>query len=169
MCREDTIIYGQRKQNIRGCLPELPVDAWCDFRRDYEAGMTLKQIADKYVCDPRTIRKCIISNRGSTELGRRTAPTKLTAFAVQVDALYEELITAVLCTGAGKPGICDLSRTVTEKLQQAGYTGSERTVRNYLRNNYQFVSGKYENRERTNYAENKNDTEPVRSNSHGRL
>ena len=34
-------------------LPEISSDKWSDFRREYEQGKTLKQIALEYHCDPR--------------------------------------------------------------------------------------------------------------------
>ena len=43
-------------------LPALPSEEWCDFRKDYEAGMTMKSIAEKYMCDPRTVRNHLRSN-----------------------------------------------------------------------------------------------------------
>jgi hypothetical protein len=39
--------------------------------------MTLKQIAEKYHCDQRTVRTCILLNKSSGDLGKQNAPTKL--------------------------------------------------------------------------------------------
>ena len=44
-------------------LPEISSDKWSDFRREYEQGKTLKQIALEYHCDPRTVRKCLFLNQ----------------------------------------------------------------------------------------------------------
>ena len=121
-------------------FPEYPQEEWCDFRLDYESGMTLKQIAEKYLCDPRTVRKSITANKSSSEIGRQTAPTKLAAFVEEIDALYGEYVYRSPDSSSEKQGICELSRRITDQLQQDGYTGSERTVRNYLRSNYQFVA-----------------------------
>ena len=116
-------------------LPDLPPEDWCDFRIDYEAGMTLKEIARKYMCDPRTVRKCIRLNQSSTEIGRQNAPTKLTHWIESIDSLYAEYSQI-----NPAPGICRMSSLITERLKALGYTGSERTVRNYLRVKYQSLS-----------------------------
>ena len=117
-------------------LPDLPEDMWCDFRRDYESGSTLKAIAAQYMCDPRTVRRCIMANKSSDELGRQTAPTKLAPYHVMIDCLYAK------CTEKNTQeviGICQISQYITDQLKKCGYTGSERTVRNYLRSKYQYV------------------------------
>jgi len=111
-------------------LPPLPSEEWCDFRKDYESGMTMKAIADKYICDPRTVKKCLLQNKSSKELGRQTAPTKLAPYLSTIDRLFQEyaLTTSRFCT---------VSRSITQQLTELGYTGSERTVRNYLQSKYQ--------------------------------
>ena len=101
--------------------------------------MTLKMIAEKYFCDPRTVRKCIMANKSSSEIGKQSEPTKLAAYVGQIDSLYQDFI-LMQQTLHKKSGICDISRKITRILADEGYTGSERTVRNYLRNTYQFVT-----------------------------
>lgn len=139
MCKEKNIIYNRTAQSRRVPLPDLPKGEWCDFRQDYESGMTLKEVAEKYFCDPRTVRKCIFANKSSSELGKQTEPTKLAAFSKQIDLLYWEIYNAQTVLKR-KYGICDISRRITAELEAEGYTGSERTVRNYLRSHYQFVT-----------------------------
>lgn len=139
MCKEKKIVYNKIAQSSRLHLPDLPEREWCDFRRDYESGLTLKMIADKYVCDPRTVRKCILANKSSDEIGKQSEPTKLAAYVEQIDSLYQDFI-LIQQTSQKKLGICDISRKITRILAAEGYTGSERTVRNYLRNTYQFVT-----------------------------
>ena len=39
---------GSGKKNERLLLPDIPREQWSDFRTDFEAGMTLKDIAVKY-------------------------------------------------------------------------------------------------------------------------
>lgn len=140
MCKEESNIYNNIRRRERLYPPDYPQEEWCDFRQDYESGMTLKQIAEKYLCDPRTVRKSIMANKPSSEIGRQTAPTKLASFIKRIDALYREYVFRSLDNNSEKQGICDISRRITDQLQQDGYTGSERTVRNYLRSNYQFVA-----------------------------
>ena len=112
-------------------LPDIPPSQRCDFRRDYDSGMTLKAIGQKYHCDPRTVRRCLQTNRSSTELGHQMAPTKL--------APYLPLLENLISKNENPPTICRLSREITAALQGAGYTGSERTVRNYLRSRYHTI------------------------------
>ena len=135
MCKEKTIIYNRTTQSRRLHPPELPEDEWCDFRRDYASGMTLKRIAEKYYCDPRTVRRCILANKSSSDLGKQAVPTKIAAFAERIEAMFPEIV-----YDQNIHGICDISRRITVTLQEEGYTGSERTVRNYIRSQYQFVT-----------------------------
>ena len=121
--------------------PTIPKDEWCDFRLEYESGSTLKEIAEKHFCDPRTVRRCISSNKSSTELGRQTEPTKLAPYYDSIDTLFQQIINnreANQCP-ENKIGICEISRIITQQLMTHGYTGSERTVRNYLRKKYQYI------------------------------
>ncbi|MBQ9155511.1 MAG: hypothetical protein IJ137_01875 [Eubacterium sp.] len=89
-------------------LPSLPEDQWCDFRRDYESGSTLKAIAAKYLCDPRTVRRCIMLNKSSCELGRQTAPTKLAPYHSMIDRLYVKYIKESQDTKANIPAVTQL-------------------------------------------------------------
>ena len=139
MCKEKKIIYNRTAQSRRIPLPDIPECEWCDFRPDYESGMTLKEVAEKYCCDPRTVKRCIFANKSSSELGKQMEPTKLATFSKQIDSLYCE-ITDTQEILKKKMGICDISRRITAELEAEGYTGSERTVRNYLRSHYQFVT-----------------------------
>lgn len=79
------------KIRYRFQLPEIPRGCWCDFRRDFESGMTLKSIGIKYHCDQRTVRSCIILNKSSAELGRQYAPTKLEPYIPEIERLYQIL------------------------------------------------------------------------------
>ena len=113
-------------------LPDLPKSQWCDFRQDYETGMTLKSISEKYLCDPRTVKRCLILNKRSTDLGRQTAPTVLAPYMTMIQALWSKY--------DQHTGICRRSRDITVHLREADYKGSERTVRNYLRTHYYIVN-----------------------------
>ena len=127
MCKE-IIIDNRTRQRGRIPMPDYPESEWCDFRRDYESGMTLKKIAEKYFCDSRTVKSAILHNRSSSELGKQMVPTKLEPFIDRLEYLYENYI------DNDEPfGICEISRLITDQLVSEGYTGGERTVRNYLR------------------------------------
>lgn len=133
------IVYsGGTARDRRIALRDMPEGRKCDFRREYESGKTLKEIADEYCCDPRTVRRCILNNKSSSELGRQTAPTKLTAYIDTINSLYHEG-TDTEHDRTKLSGICGISLEITERIRRQGYTGSERTVRNYLRMKYRFV------------------------------
>ena len=91
--------------------------------------MSMKAIAAKYYCDPRTVRKCLFQNKSSQELGRQTTPTKITPYLQEIDRLFRRYAPEM-------PSVYMLSRRITEELQSLGYTGSERTVRNHLRSTF---------------------------------
>ena len=86
--------------------------------------MTLKDIATKYHCDPRTVRTSLPLNRGSSDFGKWTSPKKLEA--------HIDSISRVICTTTGFKSLSNLSQHITSEIQKEGYTGGERTVRNYL-------------------------------------
>lgn len=146
------------KRRIGPELPEIPPDEWCDFRLEYEQGKTLKQIASDYHCDPRTVRKSLLLNQGSNDIGKQNCSKKITAFVPRINDLYQEYTgtndsgnrfpdTDNKEVGSGNQlpskeahikeyGICGISRLITEQITAEGYTGSERTVRNYLRSRF---------------------------------
>ena len=137
MCKEK-IIDNRTRQRERIPLPDIPTDQWCDFRRDYESGMTFKKIAEKYVCDSRTVKSCILNNKSSNELGSQRKPTKIASFVDLIDTEYQEIVFGK-SFASEEIGICEISERITELLKQNGYTGGERNVRNYLRITYQFA------------------------------
>lgn len=106
--------------------PVLPKELWCDFRMDFEAGMTLKQIAEKYCCDARTVRSCIQKNKPSSSLGKKSTDPILLPYRVLIDSYLKQ-------NSMHDDSIYQYSRKLTEQLRKYGYTGSERTVRNELK------------------------------------
>ena len=101
----------------------------------------MKEIAEKHFCDPRTVRRCISSNKSSKDLGRQTEPTKLAPYYDTLDTLFQQIIMDKEADPGSdnKVGICEISRIITQQLITQGYTGSERTIRNYLRKKYQYI------------------------------
>ena len=136
MCKEK-IVDNRTRQCGHLPLPDIPEEAWCDFRRDYESGMTLKRIAEKYYCDSRTVKSCILNNKSSTEHGSQKKPTKIAAYVDLIDSEFRKIISDRNYVSGGVR-ICEISEKITETIQQSGYDGSERTVRNYIRITYQF-------------------------------
>lgn len=119
-----------RKQNTRFSIPDLPREVWCDFRIDLvEHQMTLVQLAEKYRCDPRTVRNCIQNNKSSSDLGKKSTPRRIHS--------YESFIRELLSRDQNElpqsvTTIYGLSNRLYPILQSQGYTGSERTLRNHL-------------------------------------
>lgn len=126
----DPVRQHKRKLHIAN---DIPPDQWCDFRIDYESGMSLREIAGKYICDSRTVRSAIIYNKSSKELGRKMTPSILMEHESEILELLEN---QALQTGS----VYQLSCRITEALATSGYTGSERTVRNYLKSHPQLFS-----------------------------
>ena len=121
----------RQKNSIRFQMPDPPPEMWCDFRVDLaEKHMTLTELAAKYSCDPRTVRACIQCNKSSSELGKQSVPTKIQIYEPHIRNLLLNMKTVPddICT------IYSLSRYLYLLLQQQGYTGSERTLRNQLSN-----------------------------------
>ena len=106
-------------------LPDIPKEQWSDFRVDYESGMTMKEIASKYYCDPRTVSSALSLNRGSSDFSKRIQPRKLDP--------HEETISRLVRNTSDYKSLSKLSQHVTSELQKEGYSGGERTVRNYLK------------------------------------
>lgn len=112
------------KHTERIVLPDIPKEQWSDFRADYESGMTMKEIASKYFCDPRTVSSALSLNRGSSDFSKRIQPKKL--------APHERTIAQLVRDTTEYKSLLKLSRRITAELQKEGYSGGERTVRNYL-------------------------------------
>lgn len=130
LMKEQTPLSKPIKPTYRFHPPDIHMHLRCDFRKDLDTGMTLKQIAAKYHCDQRTVRTCILLNRSSTELGKQYAPTKLQPYMNLIQELYQSENEH---SGSVHAGILQISRKITALLSELGYTGSERTVRNYIR------------------------------------
>ena len=116
------------KPNIKRRIecPNIPPEEWCDYRRDYEAGLSLECIAQKYGCDHQTVRNAIIKNKGSCDIGKKTTPRKISDYTREIDRLIE-----LYCKDHGL-SMLRLSTQITSELKKSGYPGSERTVRNHL-------------------------------------
>lgn len=120
----------RKRHYIRLSLPELPREMWCDFRIDYEEKhMNLVQLAAKYYCDPRTVRSCLQHNKSSSDLGKKSTPTRIQHYENRIHTLLSSLAPAEL---EDVSSIYGLSHYLYPKLQEMGYTASERTLRNHL-------------------------------------
>ena len=146
MCKEKTITYNRTTQRGQLLLRDIPESEWCDFRRDYESGMTLKKIAEKYFCDPRTVKRCIRENKPSSRLGKQTEPTKIAGFTDLIDSRYWQIVSDKK-NASKKAGICEISEIITTEIKKEGYSGGERTVRDYLRKKFRTVDRSKDNTE----------------------
>lgn len=106
-------------------LPGIPESDWCDYRKEYEAGLSLRKIAELHYVDPRTVRSALENNTDSRDLGKRHAPVKLSRYEERILKMIPEI-------QPSSGSLTSLSRQLTLHLRECGYTGSERTVRNYL-------------------------------------
>jgi hypothetical protein len=87
------------------------------------------QLAEEYMCDPRTVKACILRNKSSSSLGKKSVPT-------QIDLCKDEIRETLGKTLPDLPetvhSIYQLSNYLLPILREQGYKGSERTLRNYL-------------------------------------
>ena len=134
-------------------MPDLPRDQWCDFRIEYvEGNKTLVQLAREYMCDPRTVKSCIVHNKSSHSLGKymcdpRTVKSCIVrnksshslgkqSVPTRIDLCRDEILETLLQTLPELPdsvrSIYQLSNYLLPVLREKGYKGGERTLRNYL-------------------------------------
>ncbi len=117
---------------IKYPIPDLPPEEWSDIRAEFERTHSMLQVSVVFMCDPRTIGRCLRLNLSSTDLGRQVTPKKLDPYQNQIHQQFEE-ICSMKSNEKTHLRICQISRKITDDLKAKGYTGSERTVRNYIR------------------------------------
>ena len=106
---------------------EIPEKDWCDARRAYVLeGKTLKQIADEHHMDVRSVKRLIMENRSYDDLGKWRKPSVISSYTERIEYLLKHVPQANLSY------VTSLSAHIYEVLVAEGYTGSERSVRNYL-------------------------------------
>lgn len=120
----------QKRSSVRFTLPDLPKSQWCDMRRAYiEKNLTLSELAKIYNCDARTVKACLIQNKSSSALGKKSTPTRIDPVKNEL----QELLTRHLeQLPEDIHSIYQLSRHLLPLLKECGYRGSERTLRNFL-------------------------------------
>ena len=114
----------QQNNRRRLILPKIEDGKNSDIRLDYESGMSVVLLAEKYCYDPRTIRRALYYNLSSNEIGKQLKPKKTDCFKTQIKKYWDEL--------EKHESMLAASRNITERLRKLGYDGSERTIRNYL-------------------------------------
>lgn len=113
----------------------IPESEWKRPRREYfQEGKTLAQLAEKHFLDYRTVRRLIQQNDDWDDLNKH--PSALDPYKPMIIEIMEH-------TRSPSPiGITTISIRIHETLREAGYTGSERTVRNYIRSLQGTAAGK---------------------------
>ena len=122
-----------RKPATRFTLPDLPRAQWCDIRASYiEKNMTLAELAEIYQCDYRTIKACLIRNKSSKSFGKKSTPTRIDLCKNELQELLRQNLDQL---PEDVHSIYQLSCYLLPRLKECGYSGSERTLRNYLHTN----------------------------------
>ena len=119
-----------KRSSARFTLPDLPRHQWCDIRTAYiEKNLSLSALAEIYQCDARTIKSCLIRNKSSGALGKKSTPTRIDPFKEDLQDLLTRHLQQL---PEDIHSIYQLSRHLLPLLEECGYRGSERTLRNYL-------------------------------------
>ena len=122
-----------RKPATHFTLPDLPRNQWCDIRASYiEKGLTLAELAEIYQCDYRTIKACLIRNKSSKSFGKKSTPTRIDLCKNELQELLRQHLNQL---PEDVHSIYQLSCYLLPRLKECGYSGSERTLRNYLHTN----------------------------------
>ena len=80
-----------RRSSARFTLPDLSKSQWCVIRTTYiEKNLTLSELADIYKCDARTIKACLIRNKSSGALGKKSTSTHIDPFKDNLQSLIEQ-------------------------------------------------------------------------------
>ena len=92
----------------------------------YRSGKSVSEVAEAIGCDRRTAAKLIKNNLSIEDIGKWDGSRKkLTGFSGIINAFMDTRIT-------GYSSLLSFSKDLYAQLVKEGYTGSERTVRNYL-------------------------------------
>ena len=122
-----------RRSAARFTLPDLPRNQWCDIRTSYiEKDLTLSELAEIYRCDSRTIKACLIRNKSSKSLGKKSTPTRIDLCRNELQDLLRQHLREL---PEDVHSVYQLSCYLLPLLKERGYSGSERTLRNYLHAN----------------------------------
>lgn len=103
---------------MKHIIHPVPPELQADMRQLYEQGITAREIAERFHCDPRTAMNFIRNNYPSTTLGKRHKPRRIEPYESQIQAWLSS------------PGIS--TRQIHQRIQGMGYTGSLRTVQSYV-------------------------------------
>lgn len=106
----------QRNQRKVSIIDSIPEALWCEARVLYiKKQMTVREIANVFHCDVRTVSRMIRENQERDEIGKQRTPNKIDA--------YKEAI-GLLLTGEQFKGMHQISAVADalfEELQPQGY------------------------------------------------
>ena len=119
---EKTTTY-RRPNHRKILLPDIPKEKRCFFRKEYDSGKSLQQIAQENHCDRRTVRIAIIHNRD--EIGQQTVGSKTDK--------YKNRIELLLKTIPKSRSLFSKSTQIAKELNESGIEISERSIRNYIK------------------------------------
>lgn len=107
---------------------QIPEEQWSDARRQYileEKSLSL--IGKEQHMDPRTVSKLVKNNWNFDRVGKHQSPSKVEPYA---GAILDLLTSGCFHRYSG---IMTVSEKILARIRSLGYTGSERTLREYLK------------------------------------
>ena len=107
---------------------QIPEEQWSDARRQYiMEEKSLGRIGKEQHMDPRTVSKLVKNNWNFDRVGKHQSPSKVEPYA--------GTILDLLTSGCFHrySGIMTVSEKILARIRSLGYTGSERTLREYLK------------------------------------
>ena len=107
---------------------QIPEEQWSDARRQYILEeKSLGRIGKEQHMDPRTVSKLVKNNLNFDRVGKHQSPSKVEPYA---DAILDFLTSGCFQRYSG---IMTVSEKILARIRSLGYTGSERTLREYLK------------------------------------
>lgn len=92
----------------------------------HKSGKTITEVAETLHCDRRTASKLIKNNLSEADIGRwDVSHKKLTGYTGIINSFIDNNVSKYT-------SLLSFSKALCSVLNEQGYTGSERTVRNYL-------------------------------------
>lgn len=119
---ETTTTY-RRTNHRKILLSDIPEEKRCFFRKEYDTGKSLQQIAIENHCDRRTVRIAIIHNRD--EIGQQTVASKTDKYKHRIERLLESI--------PKSRSLFSKSTQIAKYLNESGIEISERSIRNYIK------------------------------------
>lgn len=120
---DETTTPYRRPNHRKITLPDIPEEKKCFFRKEYDRGKSLQQIALENYCDRRTVRIAIIHNRD--EIGQQTVDSKTDKYKHRIERLLETI--------PKSRSLFSKSTQIAKALNESGIEISERSIRNYIK------------------------------------